>query len=52
MPLRLAREESTRKHKMGSEGLSISVFTLDKQRAEEQKSHYPVHMEEHLQPSI
>jgi hypothetical protein len=52
MSLRLAREESTREHRVDSEGLSISVFTLDKRRAEEQKSHYPVYLEEHLQPLI
>ncbi len=31
---------------------SITVFTLDKQRAEEQKSQYPVYVEEKLVPSI
>ena len=33
-----------------SEGLSIAVFTLDRRRAEEQKSQYPVYVEEQLLP--
>jgi N-carbamoylputrescine amidase len=34
------------------EGLSITVFSLDKQRAEEQKGHYPVYVEERVLPVI
>jgi N-carbamoylputrescine amidase len=33
-----------------SEGLSITVFTLDRRRAEKQKSQYPVYVEEQLLP--
>jgi hypothetical protein len=35
-----------------NEDQSIAAFTLEKQQAEEKKSHYPVTMNEHPRPSI